>query len=288
MYKTVFPPGIEPRDDPPLTESFTSPSNDVLPIILCNSLSSSLSSFFNSQFFRYTINKLEDQLNNHNNNNDDNLDDNSNTKEYLLYERIMNRMKRESNIDHLSKMSEFFRLRNINLSSKFLQGYQINQKNICPQSILLTGATGFLGSFLFWELFTSTTALLHLVVRDNNNNDGDNNENDKEKSEEERGLEILLRALLKFQIIDKNDNDVIDRIRKRVKIFIGDISKPLLQLSLDNWKYLCKIIDVIYHNAALVNSIMTYQQMKPANVTSTKILLKLATHSKLKVISYYY
>lgn len=54
----------------------------------------------------------------------------------------------------------------------------------------------------------------------------------------------------------------------------------------DTFATLAESVDSILHNGAMVNWIMTYAQLAPANVVSTKDLLQLATTHHLKPMHY--
>lgn len=76
---------------------------------------------------------------------------------------------------------------------------------------------------------------------------------------------------------------------KRVEIVLGDISKPKFALDQDTWESLCSQVDVIVHNAATVNSVFSYAQLKNSNVIGTQQALLLAFESaKSSLIRFYY
>ncbi|AIM36852.1 hypothetical protein KO02_09190 [Sphingobacterium sp. ML3W] len=133
-----------------------------------------------------------------------------------------------------------------------------------PNNILLTGATGFVGTHLLLEFLEESTADVHVLVRSRNR-----------LHAEERLYSALEEQLLNLSTDQK----------KRVKIWCGDLSQPLLGLSEPDYEYLAKTIDVIYHAGSAVNFIQPYSYMKAANVDGLLVLIKLATYKKLKQIS---
>lgn len=132
-----------------------------------------------------------------------------------------------------------------------------------PEVILLTGVTGFVGINLLVEFLQSTSAVIYLLIRA------------KDEEQAERRL------------MDTLDNQLIDSAlydKKRVRLLAGDLSKPLLGLSPDLYAQLSQSVDVIYHAGSSVNFIQPYSYMKAANVDALRVLIKLATTSRLKQI----
>lgn len=67
---------------------------------------------------------------------------------------------------------------------------------------------------------------------------------------------------------------------------IGDLSKPLLGLTLIEYNQLAKTIDIIFHSGALVNHVYSYEQHYLTNVAGTREVIKLSCHTQLKSIHY--
>ncbi|MCC9070638.1 amino acid adenylation domain-containing protein [Flavobacterium sp. F-65] len=132
-----------------------------------------------------------------------------------------------------------------------------------PKFILLTGVTGFVGANMLAEFLKTTTAIIYLLIRANN-----------EKHAQERLLETLNDQLLPLSLYDK----------ERVKLLPGDLSKPHLGLSPETYDALTQNIDVIYHAGSAVNFIQPYSYMKAANVDALRTVIHFATTSKLKQI----
>lgn len=143
---------------------------------------------------------------------------------------------------------------------QFLPG-DIKTKNV--KAILLTGATGFLGVHLLYNLHYATDAKVYCLVR---------------SQTEKSGLDRIQSALTKYKL----ENISLDRI----VILKGDLSEPLLGLSPQQFDLLAEEIDSIYHNGAYVHHLYSYERLKAINVLSTIELLKLATHKKNKQFHY--
>ena len=133
-----------------------------------------------------------------------------------------------------------------------------------PAHLFLTGATGFLGSFLLHELLATTAAGVYCLVR---------------VSDAEAGKQRILALLDAYVPGHGHDSS-------RIIAVPGDLSQPRLGLAPEHFEMLAEKIDVIYHSGALVNWIASYEQLKPANVLGTQEVLRLASHFRLKPLHY--
>lgn len=133
-----------------------------------------------------------------------------------------------------------------------------------PDSILVTGGTGFLGAFLIQELLHRSKADIYCLVR---------------SSDAESGKNRLLQNLQRYQIWK-------EEYGSRIIPVIGDLSQPFLNLSPEKYNILATKIDTIYHSAALLNYVYPYSVMKAANVLGTQEILRLACEVKRKPVHY--
>jgi amino acid adenylation domain-containing protein/thioester reductase-like protein len=122
-----------------------------------------------------------------------------------------------------------------------------------PRKILLTGSTGFFGVHLLHELLTGTNAEVHCLVRARSTSHA-----------RQRIIQAAERYELKGLDID------------RVVLMVGDIAEPNLGLAPGTFDELARTIDVIHHAGAMVNFTYPYQDLKAANVTGTRELIRLA------------
>lgn len=132
---------------------------------------------------------------------------------------------------------------------------------IQSQTILLTGATGFLGTGILVKLL-------------------------------ELSSKIRIIALVRA----KSDSDALARIKtsctayhhwskswsSRIRCIPADLSQDKLGVSAEVWHSLQGDVDIIIHNAAIVHWIKTYAVLKPTNVLSTLSLLTLCSVGKPK------
>ena len=133
-----------------------------------------------------------------------------------------------------------------------------------PDAIFLTGATGFLGAYLLYEILAQTTANIYCLVRAENADEG------------KQRLQSKLESYLIWN----------QAFSSRIIPVVGELSQPLIGLSNSQFNQLASKIDVIYHNGAWVNHIYPYAVLKAANVLGTLELLKLATQTKAKPVHF--
>ncbi|MEH2290126.1 thioester reductase domain-containing protein [Nostoc sp.] len=133
-----------------------------------------------------------------------------------------------------------------------------------PSCIFLTGATGFVGAFLLYELLQQTSSDIYCLIRD--------------KSTEL--AQDKLRNCLKSYLLWDED------FSSRIIPVIGDLSQPLLGLSESKFYEFAGKIDVIYHNGAWVHHASPYSLLKATNVVGTQEVLRLACKTKAKPVHF--
>lgn len=133
-----------------------------------------------------------------------------------------------------------------------------------PNHIFLTGATGFLGAFLLYELLQCTSANIYCLVR---------------APTAEEGKERILRNLRSYLLWH-------EELSPRIIPVVGDLSEPLLGLSTSQFRTLADTIELIYHNGASVKWIYPYENLKPANVLGTQEVLRLACLGQVKPVHF--
>jgi nonribosomal peptide synthetase DhbF len=128
-------------------------------------------------------------------------------------------------------------------------------------NVLLTGASGFLGSFILAELLASSESQVTCLVR---------------AQDVKAGKAKLIRQLL--QMHGSFDEHLSDRI----VVILGDLSQPRLGLSEKHFDRVSEEVDAIYHSAAVVNAVYPYDALKPVNVAGTLEVLRMAVTARLK------
>ena len=131
-----------------------------------------------------------------------------------------------------------------------------------PATILLTGASGFLGAFLLHELLTQTEARVVCLVR---------------CADPAAGLERIRQNQALYGLAD-------ERLEVRVAVLPGDLAAPRLGLDPAAYERLAEQVDLILHNGALVNFLHPYDWLKTANVLGTLEILRLACYRTCKPV----
>jgi thioester reductase-like protein len=128
------------------------------------------------------------------------------------------------------------------------------------QVALLTGSTGFVGTFLLAEMLHQLPAQskVFCIVR---------------APTAAAGVSRLQEQLALSGLLDACD---VLRWRSRVVVLNGNLAAPALGLHAESWDSLASSVDLIVHCGAHVNSLLPYSVLRGANVDGTKELLRLA------------
>ena len=130
-----------------------------------------------------------------------------------------------------------------------------------PRTVLLTGATGFVGAFLGAELLERTDLTVVCLVRG---------------VDEQHALERLRGVWSGYGLARVESS--------RLTVLVGDLARPRLGLSDSDFDELATRIDAIYHCGAWVNFVRPYRALRATNVLGTQEILRLATRVKLKPV----
>ena len=133
-----------------------------------------------------------------------------------------------------------------------------------PQIIFLTGATGFLGAYVLCDLLRLTRADIYCLIR------------------AESAAAAKQRVLDNLAYYGLQPKD----FESRVICLRGDLEQPNFNLSPEVLAWLGEHVDTIYHLAASVSFMSTYEQAKPINVTALQRLLRLACVHHTKAVHY--
>ncbi|MDT5065822.1 MAG: fatty acid CoA ligase FadD9 [Mycobacterium sp.] len=140
------------------------------------------------------------------------------------------------------------------------------------QTVLLTGATGYLGRFLCMEWLqrlNQSGGTLICMARGHDSG-----------AARQRIADALDRG-------DPNLNrEFQDMAADHLEVLAGDVDEPFLGLDQATWNRLADDVDLIVHPAALVNHMLPYSQLFGPNVAGTAEVIRLALTSKLKPFNY--
>jgi amino acid adenylation domain-containing protein/thioester reductase-like protein len=130
------------------------------------------------------------------------------------------------------------------------------------RQVLLTGATGYLGSYLLRELLADRKITVTALVR----------------GSDDRAARARLGHVLVYYFGVKAGTAL--RNSKRLNVLAGDLRHAELLLSPHVHSELTETVDAIYHCAANVNHIGHYRDFHADNVAATRHLLSLAAQRK--------
>lgn len=140
------------------------------------------------------------------------------------------------------------------------------------RTVLLTGANGYLGRFLcleWLERVAPTGGTVVCVVRGSD--------------------DAAARARLDA-VFAGGDDAMLRRYRElsdgHLEVLAGDVGDPALGLDENTWLRLVDTVDLIVHAAALVNHVLSYDQLFGPNVAGTAELIRLAITTRRKPIAY--
>lgn len=132
-------------------------------------------------------------------------------------------------------------------------------------SIFLTGATGFVGAYIFYELANKEKTHIYFLSR---------------AATPQSAIESLEFSLSKYGLWKQEFKDKITPV-------LGDIALPKLGFDEQQYNMLSNEIDIIIHSAAAVEHLASYEQLKTQNVLATEEILRLAcTGKKQKFVNY--
>lgn len=129
-------------------------------------------------------------------------------------------------------------------------------KPLPMNTVLLTGATGYLGSHVLYELLNNTNVHVYCLIRQNSH----------------ATLEEKLKESMQYYFGDA----IIPIMDKQVTVIQGDLGKRALNLFVEDEQALIEDIDAIIHCGADVRHFGAADHFHDVNIEGTRYLLELA------------
>ncbi|KAI9208025.1 male sterility protein-domain-containing protein [Polychytrium aggregatum] len=141
-----------------------------------------------------------------------------------------------------------------------------------PRGIVLTGATGFLGSFLLYELAAKfPAARIYCLVR---------------AASDQAAIDRIFETARKLILNPQQTHYLVNNVRPRLVGVCGDLSLDQWGLTNKRWKKIGKETDMVVHCGAEVHWLDDYEALKGPNVLGTATALRLATTHHLKPLHF--
>lgn len=131
-------------------------------------------------------------------------------------------------------------------------------------SVFLTGATGFLGSYILRDLMERPNVRVYAHVRAKN----------------------LGHAMERLRASGSAYGVWKESYEQRISVVLGNLEERHFGLDNESWQELCKSIDVIIHNGALVHWVYPYSTLRGPNVIATINVMELCTEGREKFFSF--
>ena len=159
----------------------------------------------------------------------------------------------------------------VNVMEEFRQCHKeilsgLSKNGVSPRNVLVTGATGFLGTQILFRLCALDDIHKVIVhVRAEN---------------AEHGLQRIIKSAVDARWWS-------DIYLDRIEVWTGDLAKPRLGLAKEHWDRVCgsslldQCVTCVIHNGATVRWNADFSTLKATNVGSTLELLKAASRSPL-------
>lgn len=135
-----------------------------------------------------------------------------------------------------------------------------------PLSVFLTGATGFLGSFIVRDLLerTGTNIKIYAHVR---------------AADKVKGLERIKNSSIAYGIWKES-------YAEKIVPIIGDLEEKHFGLPDSEWEFLTNELDVVIHNGAMVHWVYPYSKLRGPNVIGTINVMELCASGKPKYFNF--
>lgn len=134
-----------------------------------------------------------------------------------------------------------------------------------PRFIFLTGATGFVGAHLLYELLQQTDGpAIYCLVR---------------AQDTTQAMERLRQTFHKFKLEWQEEQ------AEKIIPVTGDLSQPFFGIAEQYYNCIAEQTDVIYHSGSSVSYLQPYAVIKGSNIDGLQEIIRLATTKKVKYLA---
>ena len=133
-------------------------------------------------------------------------------------------------------------------------------------TIFLTGATGFLGSYILQNILNRNHHRFKIIAH-------------VRAKTPEAAFDRVKQTCIAYNIWSASWLD-------RLTCIPGDLEQPRLGLSVDDWDRVANEADIIIHNGARVHWVTPYPTLRNSNVLSTVAIINLASVGKRKQVTF--
>lgn len=148
------------------------------------------------------------------------------------------------------------------------ESFKAPQSLPAQSTIFLTGATGFLGAFILYDLLSRTETVKKVICH----------------------VRAKDRASALQRLKDGCDGRGVwseDWLTEgKLEVVVGDLESPKLGMSDQDWERVSQEADAIMHNGAVVHWVYPYSKLRAANVTATLDVISLSQAGKPKPITF--
>jgi amino acid adenylation domain-containing protein/thioester reductase-like protein len=132
------------------------------------------------------------------------------------------------------------------------------------ESVLLTGATGYFGTFVLAELLRETAADVICLVR--------------------APTPDVARARVLGALSRRGCPIDPELFARRVSCVCGDVAQPRFDLSRETFQRISASVDAIFHLAAKVSMLLPYETLRASNVSALEWVLHMAVTGRPKTV----
>lgn len=133
-----------------------------------------------------------------------------------------------------------------------LAAASVARSNVPMRAVLLTGATGFVGSFLLGEILEATGADVFCLVR---------------AADAEAGRRRIEKAL-------RDAGMYRPEFAARIRVVLGDLEAPRLGLDSSTYDELATQVETVLHSGTRVSFVEPYESLRSTNVLGTKEIIE--------------